>query len=246
MEKAANEQRIHELEAQVAGLQDDLKKSQEQEKKALAVADNAIKAAQAPAAKVNPDSSNSSLTRAQRAAVTKEQQAKEKAAKERMDALEKENAEMRGRCDDVVRSQRQADAARKSAEKQVEEQSKRIAQLEAELRDKAARSPSPKQAMTETQRTEPIAATAAATGAAPVNDTGALEERIKELERLLKLEREARLAAEKQVAELQKRAAAAEAETEKAKAAAAKAEAKYASAGAGAESRPKKTKTGCC
>ncbi|KPA74609.1 hypothetical protein ABB37_09231 [Leptomonas pyrrhocoris] len=240
-EKAANEQRIRELEAQVAGLQDDLKESQEQEEKALAVAASAIKAAQAPTPMTHPSSSNASPSRAQRGAPTKEQRARGKAAKDKGDTAEKENAEVRSKYDDLLKLQKQSDAALKSAEKQVEEQHKRIAQLEAELQEKAARSPSPRQAVLETHQTEPIAVAAAS-----ASDTSALEERIKELERSLKDERAARVAAEKQIEELKKRAAAAEAEAKKAKEAVVKAEEKYGASGAGAESKPKKAKSSCC
>ncbi|KPI84330.1 hypothetical protein ABL78_6615 [Leptomonas seymouri] len=235
-EKAANEQRIRELEAQVLALQDDLKKSGDKERKVLAVSGSAITTVRSPTTEALPDLSSRSPSRMQRASPAEEQ-----AVKDKMAALGKENAVMRGKYEDLLKARNQADVALKSAEKQVEEQNRRILQLEAELRMKEAHLTSPKQAASDLQQREPIAAVAAS-----ARDTSALEARIKELEELLKKEREARLAAEKRIEELKKRAEVAEADSKKAKLAAVKAEEKYAAAGAAAESKPKKAKSGCC
>ncbi|TPP41308.1 hypothetical protein CGC20_2590 [Leishmania donovani] len=230
-EMAASDQRIRELEAHVARLQADLERSKDQERKAAAEAEQARKALKASTATSKPDSSKPSPGPSERGAA-KQQEAKERAMLQRLDALERDCAEAQRKYDDLVVAHRQSEAARCEAELQVAAQRAQIEQRQRE----EPQSYTSALGNYETSRSEPMPATAG-------ESTSALEERIKELERHLTEERVVRQAAERRAEELQKLCAAPGAD---AKSAAKQAEANVSSSGAGAKCKPQKAKSGCC
>ncbi|TPP42452.1 hypothetical protein CGC21_10685 [Leishmania donovani] len=230
-EMAASDQRIRELEAHVARLQADLERSKDQERKAAAEAEQARKALKASTATSKPDSSKASPGPSERGAA-KQQEAKERAMLQRLDALERDCAEAQRKYDDLVVAHRQSEAARCEAELQVAAQRAQIEQRQRE----EPQSYTSALGNYETSRSEPMPATAG-------ESTSALEERIKELERHLTEERVVRQAAERRAEELQKLCAAPGAD---AKSAAKQAEANVSSSGAGAKCKPQKAKSGCC
>lgn len=230
-EKAASDQRIRELEAHVTRLQADLHRSKDQESKAVAEAEQARKAPKATAATSMRDSWKAFPGPFERGAAV-EQEAKERAMLQRLDALERERAEAERKYDDLVVAHRHSEAARCEAELQVSVQRAEIEQR----RKEEPQSYTSALRNYETARSEPISATAD-------ESTSALEERIKELERHLTEERAAREAAERRAEGLQKLCAAPGTD---AKSAAQVAEANVSSSGAGATGRTRKAKGGCC
>lgn len=230
-EKAASDQRIRELEAHVTRLQVDLGRSKDQERRAIAGAEQARKALEASTATSMPDSGKASPGPSERG-IAKEQEAKERAMMQRLNALERECAEAQKKYDDLVVAHRQSEAARCEAELQVAAQRAQIEQRQRE----EPQSYTSALGNYETSRLEPISATAG-------ESTSALEERIKELERHLAEERAARQAAERRAEESQKLCAAPGTD---AMSAAKRAEANVSSSGAGAKGKPQKVKSACC
>ncbi|XQJ29519.1 hypothetical protein NXY56_005576 [Leishmania guyanensis] len=213
-ERVASDQRIHELEAHVMRLQADLQKNKEQEKKAL----------KASAEGSSSDSQKTSPHQILSGATT-EQEVREMALVDRVNALEREGAETRRKYDDLVVAYRRSEAARCEAERQVAAQ-----QVQAEQLQKQESQPhTPTLANCETTRVEPIV------GAAEGN-TSSLPERISNLEGHLMEERATHEPAEKRGV----------APRVGAELAVKQAGASSSASVSDARAPPQKTKSGCC
>ncbi|KAG5471535.1 hypothetical protein LSCM1_01629 [Leishmania martiniquensis] len=230
-EKAASDQRIRELMAYVVRLQADLETSKQHEKDTVAKLEKVLTARNASSERSSPCSRKMSLNRTQPSA-EKEQEDKERAMVDRVEALERETAEAQRKYDDLVASHKQAEATLCEAERQVEEQRAEIEQL---LKKLEHRPRSPALTSGEATRSEPIEAAAG-------ENASTLEERIKELERVLVEAHAAREAAEKRAEELQNCVGVTANDTELK---AHQVEAHPVVIAAGAKGRPQKARCGC-
>ncbi|KAG5497754.1 hypothetical protein JKF63_04021 [Porcisia hertigi] len=229
-EKAASDQRIDELEADVTQLREGLEKTRPRELWSFTEPAKVSKPSSACTTEPIFPSPKTSAN-GTRPKLVKEPEAEEKMLVERLECLGGESAETRSKYKDLIASLEQAEAARCEAERQVAAQ--RV--LIEELQNKESSLHLPAMGNRVTTLSEPIAASSN-------GNMTALGDRIKELERLLIEERAARETAEKCAEELRKDGSTLATE---ARPLATPTEARFATSGGGAKHKPQKVKGGC-